>query len=125
MLTKEFDDEGAVLSGGEAQKLAVARALLNRSKFSVFDEPTGALDPIAEYDLFETIMKNSEGLSALIISHRLTSAKLADRILVLEDGALVDEGTHGELIKKEGVYREMFVSQAKNYLADDEIGGAA
>ncbi len=125
VLTKEFDDGGEVLSGGEAQKLAVARALMNRAKFSVFDEPTGALDPIAEYELFETIMKNTEGLSALIISHRLTSAKLADRILVLEDGALCDEGTHGELIKKDGIYREMFVSQAKNYLADDEIGGAA
>ena len=125
VLTKEFDDGGEVLSGGEAQKLAVARALMNRAKFSVFDEPTGALDPIAEYELFETIMKDTEGLSALIISHRLTSAKLADRILVLEDGALCDEGTHDELIKKDGVYREMFVSQAKNYLADDEIGGAA
>ena len=125
VLTKEFDDGGEVLSGGEAQKLAVARALMNRAKFSVFDEPTGALDPISEYELFETIMKDTEGLSALIISHRLTSAKLADRILVLEDGALCDEGTHEELINKDGVYREMFVSQAKNYLADDEIGGAA
>ena len=124
VLTKEFDDAGAVLSGGEAQKLAVARALMNRAKFSVFDEPTGALDPIAEYELFETIMKDTEGLSALIISHRLTSAKLADRIVVLEDGSLVDEGTHAELINKDGPYREMFVSQAKNYLADDEIGGA-
>ena len=125
VLTKEYADGGAVLSGGEAQKLAVARALMNRAKFSVFDEPTGALDPIAEYELFETIMKDTAGCGALIISHRLTSAKLADRILVLEDGALVDEGTHEELIKKDGPYREMFVSQAKNYLADDKIGGAA
>ena len=125
VLTREFDDGGIVLSGGEAQKLAVARALMNRSKFSVFDEPTGALDPIAEYELFETIMEDTAGLSALIISHRLTSAKLADRIIVLENGELCDEGTHEELINKDGLYREMFVSQARNYLADDEIGGAA
>jgi len=123
VLTKEFDDGGAVLSGGEAQKLAVARALMNRAKFSVFDEPTGALDPISEYELFETIMKDTENRSALIISHRLTSAKLADRIVVLDGGTVAETGTHSELINKGGIYREMFVSQAKNYLADDGTGG--
>ena len=125
LLTKEFSDDGIVLSGGEAQKLAVARALMKRDKYSVFDEPSSALDPIAEYELFRAVMDETENAASLIISHRLSSAKLADRIIVLEDGAVVQTGTHSELIGQSGVYRDMFIRQARNYLADDEIGGEA
>ena len=124
ILTKEFSDDGAVLSGGEAQKLAVARALMKKGKYSVYDEPSSALDPIAEYELFEAVM-NNENSSSLIISHRLSSAKLADRIIVLDEGEIKQTGTHAKLIEEDGIYRDMFITQAKNYLADDEIGGDA
>ena len=125
VLTREFDDSGEVLSGGEAQKLAVARALMKKGAAYVFDEPSSALDPISEYELFNTVIDETAGTTTLIISHRLSSAKLADRIIVLDGGKICESGTHSEMMRRRGLYYEMFVSQARNYLADDEIGGEA
>mgnify|MGYP000944868470 CR=1 FL=1 len=121
ILTREFDDEGAVLSGGETQKIAVARAFAKNGKILILDEPSSALDPIAEYDMNEKIMqlcesKKNEDKIAFIISHRLSSAVNIDHIYMLENGTVIEHGTHAELMAKDGAYADMFVKQAKNYL---------
>ena len=123
VMTREFDDNGTVFSGGETQKLAVARALWQNGKAAVFDEPSSALDPIAEYDLFAAIMSECRGKLSLIISHRLSSVKTADMIIVIENGRVSEIGDHAELMRKKGHYCEMFSSQAKSYLASDTAGG--
>lgn len=117
VMTREFDDHGVVFSGGEGQKLAVARALMKNSACMVLDEPSSALDPIAEHDLFETIMQESANRTTVIISHRLSSVQEADEILMFDGGKLVETGTHGELMKQKGAYARMFRYQACNYLA--------
>lgn len=123
MMTKEFDDEGAVLSGGESQKVAVARAFVKRTPIRIFDEPSSALDPIAEYDLFNSIMQDGAEHTMLFISHRLSSVKNADRVFMLEMGQIVEEGSHAELMRKDGSYAEMYKKQAMNYLAVDSVEG--
>ena len=119
MMTKEFDSEGAVLSGGEQQKLVVARAFAQNASVKVFDEPSSALDPIAEYDLYKRIMDESRGHITLFISHRLSSVKDADEVFMLENGTVIERGTHRELMEQNGKYCEMFTKQAQNYLADE------
>lgn len=119
-LTKEFDEEGAVLSGGEYQKIVVARAFVKDCPFKIFDEPSSALDPIAEYELFDNIIKSSEGKTTLFISHRLSSVQNADWVFMLENGAVKEEGTHQSLMEKKGLYADMYNKQAVNYLAADE-----
>jgi ATP-binding cassette subfamily B protein len=121
ILTKEFADEGAVLSGGETQKLVVARAFAKKASVKVFDEPSSALDPIAEYDLYKNIMSESENCMTFFISHRLSSVKDADIVYMLENGSIIESGTHTELMKEDGSYAEMYSMQAKNYLADEEV----
>jgi ATP-binding cassette subfamily B protein len=121
ILTKEFDDEGAVLSGGETQKLVVARAFAKKASVKVFDEPSSALDPIAEYDLYKNIMSESKGSMTFFISHRLSSVKDADIVYMLENGGIIESGTHTELMNAGGSYAEMYSMQAKNYLADEEV----
>lgn len=116
-MTREFDDSGAVFSGGQYQKLAVARALVQNGDIMVFDEPSSALDPIAEYDLFNTIMEETENKTVFLISHRLSSVKAADKILMFENGCLVESDTHDALMAKGGAYADMFIHQAKSYLA--------
>ncbi len=116
-MTREFDDSGAVFSGGQYQKLAVARALVQNGRCMVFDEPSSALDPIAEYDLFNAIMEATENKTVFLISHRLSSVKSADKILMFENGCLVESGTHSALMSKGGAYADMFIHQAKSYLA--------
>jgi len=117
MMTKEFDEEGAVLSGGESQKIAVARTFVKDAPMKVFDEPSSALDPIAEYDLFKNIMKEGTDHTMLFISHRLSSVKNCDKVFMLEKGALIEEGSHSELIAANGSYAQMYKKQAMNYLA--------
>lgn len=119
IMTKEFDNEGAVLSGGEQQKIVVARAFAQQASVKVFDEPSSALDPIAEYDLYKGIMNESKGHITLFISHRLSSVKDADEVFMLENGTVIEQGTHRELMDMGGKYCEMFTKQAQNYLADE------
>ncbi len=119
IMTKEFDNNGAVLSGGEQQKIVVARAFAQKASVKVFDEPSSALDPIAEYDLYKGIMDESRGHITLFISHRLSSVKDADEVFMLENGAVIERGTHRTLMDMGGKYCEMFTKQAQNYLADE------
>ncbi len=119
MLTKEFDETGAVLSGGEYQKIVVARAFASPAPIKVFDEPSSALDPIAEYDLFQAILEESRDHLMFFISHRLSSVKDADMVFMLEEGRLIEQGTHGELMEQNGKYAHMYQMQAKNYQPEE------
>lgn len=124
MMTKEFDEDGAVLSGGESQKIAVARTFAMNSPVKIFDEPSSALDPIAEFELFKNIMKEGKDHTMLFISHRLSSVKSCDKVFMLEKGCLIEEGSHKELMEKGGSYAQMYRKQAMNYLAlneDEEV----
>lgn len=116
ILTREFSGEGAVLSGGELQKIAVARAFAGDYQIAVFDEPSSALDPVAEYRLYESIMQACAEKTVLFISHRLSTAVLADRIYLFEDGTIVEEGSHEALMKQNGKYANMFRKQAEHYV---------
>ncbi len=128
VLTREFDDDGAVLSGGQHQKIAVARAFAKDSPVVILDEPSSALDPVAEHDLYENILRAclendpKKGKIALIISHRLSAAAKADAIFVLRDGRLVEQGTHKELMAIGGEYAGLFSKQAQSYLAQPGEG---
>ena len=119
ILTREFDDKGENLSVGEQQKLSLARIFADHTPFVILDEPSSALDPIAEYKMFENMMRATEGRSVIFISHRLSSAVLADRVLLMEGGTIAEAGTHKELMAKNGKYAEMFKRQAENYLGSE------
>ncbi|MBO5883682.1 MAG: ABC transporter ATP-binding protein [Clostridia bacterium] len=119
ILTREFDDKGENLSVGEQQKLSLARIFADHTPFVILDEPSSALDPIAEYKMFENMMRATEGRSVIFISHRLSSAVLADRVLLMDNGTIVEAGTHKELMAKNGKYAEMFKRQAENYLGSE------
>lgn len=115
VLTKEFEKEGVVLSGGEAQKVAIARVFVRDCDFVILDEPSSALDPIAEYKMYESMLKACEDKAIIFISHRLSSAVLADKIYMLENGEIIEEGSHKELMEQNGKYADMFRLQAKSY----------
>lgn len=115
VLYKELDENGVELSGGEGQKLALARALCKDTKILILDEPTSTLDPIAEYQMFSSLRDISKGKTTVFISHRLSSTKFCDRIFVIQDGAIAEQGSYYELITKGGIYANMFESQAKFY----------
>jgi len=117
ILTKEFYENGAVLSGGELQKIAAARTFSKDFEVALFDEPSSALDPISEYNLNEAMLKSAGGKTVIFISHRLSTTKMADRIYMLEKGRIVEEGTHDELISLNGKYAQMFNLQAERYRA--------
>ena len=114
-LTREFDEQGAVLSGGEYQKLSLARIFTEDSDFVILDEPSSALDPIAEYKMYENMMQGCKDKAIIFISHRLSSAVLADKIYMIENGRIIEEGTHKDLVAAKGKYAEMFEKQAKSY----------
>jgi ATP-binding cassette subfamily B protein len=114
MLGPRFED-GIDLSGGEWQKIALARAYMRDSQALILDEPTAALDARAEYEVFERFSELVKGRIALIISHRFSTVRIADRIVVLADGAVTEEGTHEELLVKNGLYAELFTLQADGY----------
>lgn len=121
MLTKEFDDNGMLMSGGEFQKIAVARVFAKKdSSIAILDEPSSALDPISEYEIFENMMKACKDKTIIFISHRLSSAVLADRIYMLENGEVIEEGTHHELMEKNGKYAEMFRMQSEQYREEED-----
>jgi len=118
VLTREFDTEGAVLSGGEQQKIAIARVFAKDCEIAILDEPSSALDPIAEYQMYESMLKACENKAVVFISHRLSSAVLADRIYMLEHGRIIESGSHEELMEKNGKYAKMFRFQAGNYVGE-------
>jgi ABC-type multidrug transport system fused ATPase/permease subunit len=113
-LGKEFED-GQELSGGQWQKLAIARAYMRQAVLLVLDEPTAALDPLAEVEVFQRFRELARGRTAFFISHRLGAARLADRILVLKDGRLVEDGRHDQLMAQHGEYAALFGAQAAWY----------
>lgn len=117
ILYKSFDEHGTELSGGQQQKTAIARALYRNASIVILDEPTAALDPVAEYDIyrhFDCLVGNK---TAIYISHRLSSCKFCDRIAVFADNTIKEYGTHAELVNKEnGIYAEMFAAQARYYI---------
>ena len=114
MLGKRFQ-EGVELSGGEWQKVALARAYMRQAQVLILDEPTSALDARAEYEVFQRFAALTLGKSAVLISHRFSTVRMADRILVLQHGELIESGSHQELIKRQGKYAELFALQAKGY----------
>lgn len=120
VITREFDKNGIGLSGGENQKVSAARLFAKDFEFAVLDEPSSALDPIAEYKMYENLIKVTENKTVLYISHRLSSAVLSDRIIVIGDGRVLEQGTHRELMSRNGKYKEMFTLQASGYNKEKE-----
>lgn len=115
VLTREFDENGAGLSGGESQKMATARMFAKDFDIAILDEPSSALDPIAEYKMYENLISATKDKTVIYISHRLSSAVLSDKIFVLGGGSVLESGTHGELISAGGEYAKMFALQASSY----------
>jgi len=113
-LSKEYD-EGDELSGGEWQKLAIARSMIKDSDLIVLDEPTSALDPIAELEIYDLFNKVSQGRTTIMISHRLGITRFADRIIVLQDGEIAEIGSHKQLMETGEIYKNMYLSQANWY----------
>ncbi len=117
MLYKSFDEKGTELSGGQQQKTAIARALYKDAPIVILDEPTAALDPVAEYDIYRSFDTLVGGKTAIYISHRLSSCKFCDRIAVFAENTIKEYGTHDELVdKKNGIYAELFAAQAQYYV---------
>ena len=115
-LTTEFEDNGVDLSGGEAQKIAISRVFYKESGLIILDEPSSALDPIAEYQLNHSMLEATENKTVIFISHRLSTTRLADKIFMLENGNIIEDGSHDELLKLNGKYAEMWRVQAGQYL---------
>lgn len=114
-LSKQYADEGVELSGGENQKVAIARAWLRDADVIILDEPTAALDPIAEYNVYNHFNTIAEKKTTIYISHRLSACKFADKIAVINEGKLEEYGTHTELMKRKGIYYTMYQTQAQYY----------
>ncbi len=114
-LLREFDDEGVMLSGGESQKVAIARAFYKNCPFVILDEPSANLDPVAEYNLNCAMMEAAAHKTVIFISHRLSTTVNADRIYVMEKGRIIESGSHEELMKMKGTYAYMFNLQAEKY----------
>ncbi len=115
VFTREFDEKGTGLSGGEQQKLCAARMFAKDFDFAILDEPSSALDPIAEYKMYESLIEATKDKTVIYISHRLSSAVLSDRIYVFSGGSVIESGTHDELMTAGGSYCEMFTLQASSY----------
>ena len=115
-LTTEFMEDGMNLSGGESQKLAIARVFYQKAGLMILDEPSSALDPIAEYQLNHAMLSATKDKTVIFISHRLSTTRLADRIIMLEQGRIVEQGSHGELLEKNGKYAQMWRVQAGAYI---------
>lgn len=119
MVTKEFDENGMGLSGGEAQKIAIARVFARKPDIVILDEPSSALDPIAEYNMYKNMLTATDGETVIFISHRLSATRDADRIYMFENGTIIEQGSHKELMNLGGRYAEMWRLQAQNYLAEE------
>lgn len=116
LLTREFDKSGTNLSGGESQKVAIARVFARPYELWIMDEPSSALDPVAEYELNNSILQYAEGKTVIFISHRLSTTRMADRIYMFDSGRLIEVGSHDELMDRGGKYAQMFRLQAEKYL---------
>ena len=114
-ITTEFDEKGVNLSGGESQKVAIARAFYGQADILAMDEPSSALDPIAEYNLNTAMHKAAQNKTVFYISHRLSTTRDADRIVMLENGRIIEEGTHEKLLAANGKYAKMWHAQAGKY----------
>jgi len=108
-------DEGVDLSGGEWQKLALSRAFMREAQILILDEPTAALDALAEYDIYNRFADLTAGKMTIFISHRFSTVRMAQHILVLDQGQLIEEGGHEELLARGGKYAQMFSTQAERY----------
>lgn len=118
-MTKEFDDKGVVLSGGEQQKIILARAFVKKAAIQIFDEPSSALDPLSEHDMYQKILcKPTNGIK-ILISHRLSTVKDVDKVILIDNKTLHDEGKHEQLLARCRLYKQMYNSQAKKYMAID------
>ncbi len=113
--TKRFDDNGVEFSGGEEQKLVIARAFVRQNAVMMMDEPTSALDPLAEYDIYTSVHALTAGCTAFFVSHRLNTTRFCEKILVLDHGTLREQGTHESLMEANGLYRRMFELQTEYY----------
>ncbi|SHK93060.1 ATP-binding cassette, subfamily B [Anaerocolumna jejuensis DSM 15929] len=118
---KELDREGILFSGGEMQKLMLARALYKNAPVVILDEPTAALDPLAESRMYERYNSYVKGKTSVFISHRLSSTRFCDRILLMKNGEIIEEGSHEELMEKQGEYSSMFQVQAHYYREQDNL----
>ena len=118
-LYKDFNKKGIIISGGEAQKIAIARAIYKNAPFIILDEPTAALDSIAEADIYQKYDEMTKGKSSVYISHRLASTRFCSRILMLEQGEIQEEGTHEELLRQSGKYAALYEVQSKYYREGD------
>lgn len=129
-LTKEIDKEGVNLSGGEAQKVAIARVFVRPYDLIIMDEPSSALDPVAEYELNHSILHAADSQSGdreatvIFISHRLSTTRFADRIFLFANGELAEQGSHDQLVAMDGRYAEMFRMQAEKYRKGEDVGTA-
>ena len=119
-LYKDFDECGIEISGGEAQKLCLARAIYKGAPFIVLDEPTASLDPISEYEIYTKFNEIVDTKTAVYISHRLASCRFCDEITVMEEGSIAERGGHEELLEKKGVYYGLWEAQAE-YYTDKQI----
>ncbi len=122
ILSKELSNDGVQLSGGEFQKILVSRAMIRNTPIKIYDEPSSALDPISENNLFDNILSSDKGKLLMFISHRLSSVQCVDKIFMLENGKLIESGNHTELMNMNGKYADMYNKQAQNYLALEEKG---
>ena len=111
----QMNDKGVEISGGEAQKIAIARALYKDAPFVILDEPTSALDPVAEYEIYQHFDKMVQDKTSIYISHRMSSCRFCDNILVFDEGQVVEQGSHEELMKTGGLYSELWNAQAQYY----------
>ncbi len=116
ILLREFDENGLMLSGGEQQKIAIARAFYKACPYIILDEPSANLDPISEYELNRAMMTGAENKTVIFISHRLSTTRHADKIYMMENGRIIESGSHEELMNKGGKYARMFNLQAEKYI---------
>ena len=116
LLSKDIDAKNATnISGGQWQRLGIARAFFRSPNILILDEPTSSVDAKSEYEIFRSIIKKQQGKSTVIISHRFSTVRRAEKIIVLDHGKIIEQGTHSELIAQDGVYKEMFELQAEGY----------